>query len=71
LKFEIGSLDLNERQKKAIYFLKKHGKITNRDFQKLCPTLTRETLRKDLNDMICKNIIIKKGTKRGIYYILA
>ena len=59
---------LNERQRNAISFLKEHEKITNKDFQKLCPTLTRETLRKDLNDMICKKIIIKRGIKRGIYY---
>jgi len=62
---------LNERQKKAIDFLKEHGKITNKDFQKLCPDVTRETLRKDLKDMINKKIITKKGTKRGVYYDLA
>ena len=52
-------------------FLKEHGKITNKDFQKLCPTVTRETLRKDLKDMITKRIITKKGTKRGVHYEFA
>ncbi len=62
---------LNERQRNAISFLKEYGKLTNKDFQKLCPTVTRETLRKELRDLINKNIIIKKGAKRGIHYTLA
>jgi len=62
--------ELNERQKKAIDFLKERGMITNKDLQKLCPGVTRETLRKDLKAMIGKKIITKKGRKRGVYYEL-
>jgi len=66
----LDNLELNERQKKAVDFLKESGKITNQDFQKLCPDVTRETLRKDLNDLVNKTIITKKGIKRGVYYEL-
>ena len=62
------SLELNERQKKAIEYLKIHKKITNREYQNLCPDVNRETLRKDLNDLINKKAIIRKGEKKGIYY---
>ncbi len=62
---------LNERQKKVVEYLKEHKKVANKDFQKLCPDVTRETLRKDLKDLINKNIITRKGTKRGVYYALA
>ena len=62
------SLELNERQKKAIEYLKKYRKITNRKYQNLCPDVNRETLRKDLNDLINKKAIIRKGEKKGIYY---
>ena len=62
------SLELNERQKKAIEYLKKYRKITNREYQNLCPDVNRETLRKDLNDLINKKAIIRKGEKKGIYY---
>ena len=62
------SLELNERQKKAIEYLKIHKKITNREYQNLCPDVNRETLRKDLNGLINKKAIIRKGEKKGIYY---
>jgi len=62
------SLELNERQKKAIEYLKKYRKITNREYQNLCPDVNRETLRKDLNNLINKKAIIRKGEKKGIYY---
>ena len=62
------SLELNERQKKVIEYLKKYRKITNREYQNLCPDVNRETLRKDLNDLINKKAIIRKGEKKGIYY---
>lgn len=56
---------LNERQKKAVEYLRQKGKITNREYQKLCVGVNRETIRKDLNDLINKKIIIRKGEKRG------
>ncbi len=65
---ELEELKLNERQRAAIEYIKKHGRITNRDYQKLCPNVTRETLRKDLKDLIDKNIIVKRGVKRGVFY---
>lgn len=62
------SIELNERQKQVIEYLKKNRKITNREYQNLCPDINRETLRKDLNDLINKKIIVRKGEKRGVYY---
>jgi ATP-dependent DNA helicase RecG len=61
---------LNERQKRAVEYLKEHSKITNREYQKLCASVNRETIRKDLNDLINKKIIIRRGEKKGIYYEL-
>jgi len=37
----------------------------------LCPGVNRETLRKDLNGLIAKKIIVRRGQKRGVYYELA
>jgi len=61
---------LNERQKKVIEYLKKNNRITNRKYQNLCPDLNRETLRKDLIDLINKEIVVRKGERRGSYYEL-
>ncbi len=62
--------ELNPRQIKALTFLEEHSRITNRDYQDLCPEVTPETLRLDLVDMVNKNILLRIGSKKGTYYIL-
>ena len=63
-------LQLNPRQEKAMDFLQKHRRITNRDYQTLCPDASSETLRRDLADLVDKGLIMKIGQKRATYYIL-
>ena len=62
-------LNLNERQEKALIFLAEHGRISNRDYQDLCPDVSPETIRRDLADMVEKDLILKIGDKRATYYI--
>jgi ATP-dependent DNA helicase RecG len=63
-------LDLNPRQQSALGYLGKRRRITNRDFQDLCPDVHPETLRRDLADLVARDILIKVGDKRATYYIL-
>lgn len=63
-------LQLNPRQEKALAFLQKHRRITNRDYQALCPEASPETLRRDLADMVNKGLLLKIGQKRATFYIL-
>jgi ATP-dependent DNA helicase RecG len=62
-------LDLNPRQKRAVMYLTKHQRITNRDYQKLCPEVHPETLRRDLVDLVKSQVLLKIGIKRATYYI--
>ena len=62
--------NMNERQMRAMSFLEEHGRITNRDYRQLCPTMNPETLRLDLVDLIDKGLLLKIGDKKGTYYIL-
>ncbi|MBN1135340.1 MAG: DeoR family transcriptional regulator [Anaerolineae bacterium] len=62
-------LHLNERQEKALAFLAEHDRITNRDYQELCPNVSPETIRRDLADLVDKDLILKIGDKRATYYI--
>jgi len=62
-------LDLNQRQEKALAYLLEKGRITNREYQELCPEVSPETLRRDLADLVDKNILLKIGKKRATYYI--
>lgn len=62
--------DMNERQLKAINYVREHGRITNREYRELCPHVTGETIRLDLADLVAKGVLLKIGDKRGTYYIL-
>lgn len=62
--------DLNYRQLSALNFLAAKKRITNRDYQELCPEVHTETLRRDLADLVSRGILIKIGDKRATYYIL-
>jgi ATP-dependent DNA helicase RecG len=61
---------MNERQLRAIMFIKEKGRITSGDYQELCPDVTAETLRLDMVDLSDRGIVMKIGQKRGTHYIL-
>lgn len=61
---------LNPRQEQALNFLIQNRRITNRDYQDLCPDVHSETLRRDLADLVERDILIKIGDKRATYYVL-
>jgi ATP-dependent DNA helicase RecG len=61
---------MNERQARALTYIREHGSITNRDYQTLCSDVGPETLRLDLADLVDRGILLKVGAKKGTYYIL-
>jgi ATP-dependent DNA helicase RecG len=64
------NLDLNSRQKLALVELTKKMRLTNHQYQCLCPSVHAETLRRDLADLVKRGLIIKIGDKKATYYIL-
>lgn len=62
-------LGLNERQERAMRFLTERGRITNRDLQELYPDVSPETIRRDLADLVDRNLLLKIGDKKATYYI--
>jgi predicted HTH transcriptional regulator len=65
----LSGLDLNERQLKAIQFLKSEGSISSADFQRL-NSISRQTASRDLEDMVKKNVLVRQGKGRGTVYII-
>jgi ATP-dependent DNA helicase RecG len=61
---------MNERQTRALTYIREQGSITNREYQKLCPDVSAETLRLDLVDLVERSLLLKIGSKKGTYYIL-
>lgn len=62
--------NMNERQMRALTFVRETGSIANREYQRLCPDVSPETLRLDLADLVSKGVLLKIGAKKGTYYIL-
>jgi ATP-dependent DNA helicase RecG len=61
---------VSERQARALAYVERHGRITNREYRDLCPGLSPETLRLDLSELVDNGMLLKVGAKRGTYYIL-
>ncbi len=66
---DLENLNLNERQIKAVLYVKEKGKISNKEYQILNNVL-HKTAYRDLEKLVEKTIFIKKGEKKGSYYIL-
>ncbi|MEW5949545.1 MAG: ATP-binding protein [Thermodesulfobacteriota bacterium] len=62
---------LNERQMKAVMYIKENGKITNKDYKELIKNISRITATRDLSNLVEKGILKMVGTgKRQVHYIL-
>lgn len=64
--------ELNPRQEIAVAHLRQapNSRLTNSKLQSLCPDVHAETLRRDLADLVNQGVLVKRGQKRGSYYML-
>ncbi len=64
------SLGLNERQIKAVLYVKERGRITNREYQELTG-ISKRTATRDLDELLEKGVFERLGaTGRGTQYVL-
>jgi ATP-dependent DNA helicase RecG len=67
----LNQLNLNDRQRAAIAFLKKQRRISNFEYQKAAKTI-KKTATRDLNDLVEKGVLERRGTRGpGVHYVLA
>ena len=64
------SRDTNHRQARALQYIRETGSITNREYRGLIQSVSAETLRLDLADLVEKGVLNKLGAKKGTYYVL-
>ncbi len=64
---QLQSLDLNERQVKAVLYVKEKGRITNKEYQEINNTSDRSASR-DLENLISIGVFKRIGDKKGAYY---
>jgi len=66
----LGRLGLNERQLKAVKYVKEKGQITNREYREITG-FSDEGARKDLKDIVEKGVLVSQGEGRSVSYALA
>lgn len=62
-------LGFNERQIKAVMYVKEKGKITNKEYRGLTG-LSDEGARIDVNELVEKGVLLLKGRGRNVHYVL-
>lgn len=62
-------MGLNERQIKAVLYLKENGKITNKEYR-MINNISDEGARLDLLDLVRKDILKQEGKGKNTYYTL-
>ena len=63
-------MGLNERQIKAVMYVKERGKITIADYKEISPNVSEKTLYRDLQKLVKKKILHEIGDKKGRRYEL-
>ena len=63
--------ELNERQGRALVFLRAHKTITLSQYLKLIPKVSSKTANRDLAEMVKGSILKTQGSTRGRRYLLA
>jgi len=63
------ALGLNERQIKAVLYVKEHGRITNREYRALT-AISDEGARLDLKQLVEKGVLEARGKGRSAHYVL-
>ncbi len=62
--------NMNERQLRAMKYVRQNGSISNREYQNICEGNSAETLRRDLADLVNRGYLLRVGSKKGTHYIL-
>lgn len=68
---QLKKLGLNERQIEAVAFVKKNGKITNKNYQEI-NSISKKTSSRDLRELVDKKILLSSGVSgAGAYYVIS
>ncbi len=62
---------LSERQLKVIEYIQEVGYLENKIFASLFPDISEDTALREVQDLVKKGIIVKKGKTKGVKYLMA
>lgn len=67
----VGQIGLNERQEQIMLFVERYGRIANKDWRKLFPSVSDDTVLRDLSYLMEKKMLKKRGKTKASFYELA
>jgi Fic family protein len=62
---------LSERQLKIIEYIQEIGYLENKVFATLFPDVSEDTALREVQDLVKKGIVVKKGKTKGVKYLMA
>lgn len=62
---------LSERQLKIVEYIQEIGYLENKAFASLFPDVSEDTALREVQDLVKKGIIMKKGKTKGVKYLMA
>ncbi len=65
-----GLTDLTDRQERIVQFLANYGTMINKDFASLFPSISEDSVLRDLKTLIDKGVIVKAGSTKSSKYKL-
>lgn len=65
-----GLTDLTERQERIVHFLANYGTMVNKDFSTLFPSVSEDSVLRDLKTLIDKGVVVKVGSTKSSKYKL-
>ena len=65
-----GRISLTSRQERIVEFLQDYGQIQNKDFAKVFPGVSEDSVLRDLKALLTKKIIVKNGSTKSSRYEL-
>lgn len=65
---KIHKIEINERQTKALDYIKKHGRISNKEYV-IINNVSRITATRELMDLVKKKLLKQRGVGRGSFFI--
>ncbi len=61
---------LTDRQLKVIEYIQEVGFLENKVFASLFPDVSEDTALREVQDLVKKGILIKKGKTKGVKYLI-
>lgn len=65
-----GPIMLSERQLKMIEYIKANGYIENKAYSTLFPMVSEDTVLREVQDLVKKGLLKKKGVTKGVKYVM-